>query len=63
MSLISIQNESRNSEMLAAACAVGVACTFAAPIGGNNNASFVFCQVNEKVRDFEFGETKTPCLL
>ena len=28
------QNESRNSEMLAAACAVGVACTFAAPIGG-----------------------------
>lgn len=28
------QNESRNTEMLAAACAVGVACTFAAPIGG-----------------------------
>ncbi|XP_023932037.1 chloride channel protein 2-like [Lingula anatina] len=27
-------NESRNYEMLAAACAVGVACTFAAPIGG-----------------------------
>ncbi|ELU02185.1 hypothetical protein CAPTEDRAFT_218810 [Capitella teleta] len=27
-------NESRSSEMLAAACAVGVACTFAAPIGG-----------------------------
>ena len=29
------QNESRRSEMLAAACAVGVAGTFAAPIGGN----------------------------
>ncbi|XP_071840808.1 chloride channel protein 2-like isoform X2 [Apostichopus japonicus] len=28
------QNESRNSEMLAAACAVGVSCNFAAPIGG-----------------------------
>merc|ERR1719422_3077764 len=27
-------NESRNSEMLAAACAVGVACCFGAPIGG-----------------------------
>jgi hypothetical protein len=28
------QNESRRTEMLAAACAVGVAATFAAPIGG-----------------------------
>lgn len=28
------ENESRNSEMLAAACAVGVACTFGAPVGG-----------------------------
>ncbi|PVD36642.1 hypothetical protein C0Q70_03628 [Pomacea canaliculata] len=28
------ENESRRSEMLAAACAVGVACTYAAPIGG-----------------------------
>lgn len=28
------QNESRNTEMLAAACAVGVASCFAAPIGG-----------------------------
>lgn len=28
------QNESRNIEMLAAACAVGVGCCFAAPIGG-----------------------------
>ena len=28
------ENESRQSEMLAAACAVGVACTFSAPIGG-----------------------------
>jgi chloride channel 2 len=27
-------NESRHSEMLAAACAVGVACCFASPIGG-----------------------------
>ena len=28
------ENESRNSEMLAAACAVGVSCNFGAPIGG-----------------------------
>lgn len=28
------ENESRNTEMLAAACAVGVGCCFAAPIGG-----------------------------
>ncbi|XP_041479346.1 chloride channel protein 2-like isoform X6 [Lytechinus variegatus] len=28
------ENESRNCEMLAAACAVGVSCNFAAPIGG-----------------------------
>ncbi|XP_077867132.1 chloride channel protein 2-like, partial [Saccoglossus kowalevskii] len=27
-------NESRNHDMLAAACAVGVSCTFSAPIGG-----------------------------
>ena len=26
-------NESRNSEMLAAACAVGVACCFGSPVG------------------------------
>ncbi|CAI2343257.1 unnamed protein product [Caenorhabditis sp. 36 PRJEB53466] len=28
------ENESRSAEMLAAGCAVGVACTFSAPIGG-----------------------------
>ncbi|KHJ83838.1 chloride transporter, ClC family [Oesophagostomum dentatum] len=28
------ENESRASEMLAAGCAVGVACTFSAPVGG-----------------------------
>ncbi|GMT14005.1 hypothetical protein PFISCL1PPCAC_5302, partial [Pristionchus fissidentatus] len=28
------ENESRSSELLAAGCAVGVACTFSAPIGG-----------------------------
>ena len=28
------ENESRSGEMLAAGCAVGVACTFSAPIGG-----------------------------
>ncbi|XP_035706071.1 chloride channel protein 2 isoform X2 [Folsomia candida] len=28
------ENESRSNEMLAAACAVGVACCFAAPVGG-----------------------------
>ncbi|XP_068562241.1 chloride channel protein 2-like isoform X1 [Cebidichthys violaceus] len=33
-SLVGIKNESRNIEMLAAACAVGVGCCFAAPIGG-----------------------------
>ncbi|XP_054883855.1 chloride channel protein 2-like isoform X1 [Poeciliopsis prolifica] len=32
--LVGIKNESRNTEMLAAACAVGVGCCFAAPIGG-----------------------------
>ncbi|XP_035768119.1 chloride channel protein 2-like [Neolamprologus brichardi] len=32
--LIGMKNESRNIEMLAAACAVGVGCCFAAPIGG-----------------------------
>ncbi|ROT78079.1 Chloride channel protein 2, partial [Penaeus vannamei] len=34
------ENESRNSEMLAAACAVGVACSFAAPIGETLTALF-----------------------
>ncbi|XP_029964952.1 chloride channel protein 2 isoform X2 [Salarias fasciatus] len=34
VSLIGVKNESRNIEMLAAACAVGVGCCFAAPIGG-----------------------------
>ena len=29
-----LDNEARTSEMLAAACSVGVACTFAAPVGG-----------------------------
>ncbi|XP_047247231.1 chloride channel protein 2-like isoform X4 [Girardinichthys multiradiatus] len=33
-SLLGTKNESRNIEMLAAACAVGVGCCFAAPIGG-----------------------------
>ncbi|XP_074497335.1 chloride channel protein 2-like isoform X3 [Sebastes fasciatus] len=32
--LVGLKNESRNIEMLAAACAVGVGCCFAAPIGG-----------------------------
>ncbi|XP_064440385.1 chloride channel protein 2 isoform X2 [Mirounga angustirostris] len=32
------ENESRNTEMLAAACAVGVGCCFAAPIGGRPSA-------------------------
>jgi chloride channel 2 len=35
-------NESRNSEMLSAAAAVGVACTFSAPIGGNSNKRTCF---------------------
>lgn len=30
------QNELRNTEMLSAACAVGVGCCFAAPIGGKS---------------------------
>ena len=33
-------NESRRSEMLNAAAAVGVACTFSAPIGGNRIKDF-----------------------
>jgi chloride channel 2 len=28
-------NESRSNEMLAAGCAVGVACTFSSPVGGS----------------------------
>jgi len=31
------QNESRNTEMLAAACALGLGTCFAAPIGGKND--------------------------
>ncbi|UYV79502.1 CLCN2 [Cordylochernes scorpioides] len=34
------ENESRSTEMLAAACAVGVACSFAAPIGETLTALF-----------------------
>lgn len=33
-------NESRSCELLAAGCAVGVACTFSAPVGGDY--SFMF---------------------
>jgi len=36
----------RNAEILAAACAVGVACTFAAPIGGR-----IQNQMNLKLSD------------
>lgn len=36
-----LQNQSRKTEILAAACAVGVACTFAAPIGGRLRYSLV----------------------
>lgn len=35
------ENESRNTEMLAAACAVGVASCFGAPIGGRFVVLFV----------------------
>ena len=35
-----LQNESRNTEMLAAACAVGVSSCFGSPIGG---AFFIAC--------------------
>ena len=34
VSVINLQNESRNTEMLAAACAVGVSSCFGSPIGG-----------------------------
>ena len=34
--VLSLQNESRNTEMLAAACAVGVSSCFGSPIGGTN---------------------------
>ena len=40
---LNFQNESRRSEMLAAACAVGVAGTFAAPIGGILSLSLSLC--------------------
>lgn len=42
------QNESRRSEMLAAACAVGVACTFAAPVGGE----FIYFMMLESFTPF-----------
>lgn len=45
------QNESRNTEMLAAACAVGVGCCFAAPIGGQNRSCWfriTFLKVSPK---------------
>ena len=32
--LLLVQNEAHSNELLAAACAVGVSCNFAAPIGG-----------------------------
>lgn len=40
------QNELRNTEMLSAACAVGVGCCFAAPIGGKktNLCALTECQ-------------------
>ena len=34
-------NESRRNEMLAAGCAVGVACTFSSPVGGSFFFSFI----------------------
>ena len=34
------ENESRNTEMLAAACAVGVSCCVGAPIGGKILTTF-----------------------
>ncbi|KAK6052364.1 hypothetical protein COOONC_10132 [Cooperia oncophora] len=34
------QNESRANELLAAGCAVGVACTFSAPVGGKFSSLF-----------------------
>ena len=39
MIVVSLQNESRNTEMLAAACAVGVSSCFGSPIGG----AYVIC--------------------
>ncbi|GFR27072.1 chloride channel protein 2 [Trichonephila clavata] len=49
------ENESRTSEMLAAACAVGVACSFAAPIGGvlfSIEVTSVFFAVRNYYRGF-----------
>uniref|UniRef100_A0A8C2GAY0 Chloride channel, voltage-sensitive 2b n=1 Tax=Cyprinus carpio TaxID=7962 RepID=A0A8C2GAY0_CYPCA len=43
------ENESRNIEMLAAACAVGVGCCFAAPIGGEK---FLPCNTSNYFRQF-----------
>lgn len=40
------QNELRNTEMLSAACAVGVGCCFAAPIGGKTTRP----QTDEQMR-------------
>lgn len=43
------ENENRNTEMLAAACAVGVASCFAAPVGGKNE---LFMNIFEKIYIF-----------
>ncbi|VDP08998.1 unnamed protein product [Soboliphyme baturini] len=40
------ENENREAEMLAAACAVGVACTFGAPVGGKQIFFFVLRKVS-----------------
>lgn len=37
------ENESRNTDMLAAACAVGVSCSLGAPIGGKIQLCHSFC--------------------
>ena len=36
------ENESRDPDILAAGCAVGVACTFSSPVGGENFYFFFF---------------------
>lgn len=45
------ENESRSSEMLAAACAVGVSCNFGAPIGGITNVRSCGANLNNNTNN------------
>ena len=57
---LSLQNELRNTEMLSAACAVGVGCCFAAPIGGKGTGLVTTCW-HHKIRGLSFCKVSVCC--